>query len=52
MDYEPYGAMTYHSLYTCGGCGAIVHNMARHDDWHRQVDFDETVGPLDEYRGQ
>jgi hypothetical protein len=31
------GGVVVTLIYSCSGCGAVVHNMARHDQWHESV---------------
>lgn len=37
-DYELYEPRRSPTLYTCRGCGTIVHNIRIHDAWHRGID--------------
>ena len=63
MNDQEYAPMAGDSrvLYHCLGCGSLVVNMARHDEWHRTVsshghsyaacygpggEWDTTTGPV------
>ncbi len=38
MEYEPLELERFPILFTCVACGAVVHNMTRHDQWHNADD--------------
>jgi hypothetical protein len=43
-QYEPLNVRGMPLVYTCRGCGAVVRNMARHDEWHaRQAPAGTTI---------